>query len=94
MAIHTRSILIALVSASMFSTAVPAQQSAPGAESPQNVLAAQIRLQGFPCDRPVGAKRDSKRSKPDYAVWVLTCSNGTYRVGRAPDMSASVERLK
>ena len=63
------------------------------AEKPQDMLAAQIRSQGFACDKALGAKRDAKRSKPDHAVWVLKCSNGTYRVSRAPDMAAQVEPL-
>lgn len=63
-------------------------------ETPQTVLAAQIRLQGFACDRALSATRDRKRSRPDYAVWVLRCSNATYRVGRAADMAAKVERLE
>jgi hypothetical protein len=63
-------------------------------ETPQDELAAQIRLQGFACDRSLGAVKDRKHSKPDYAVWVLKCSNATYRIGRFPDMAAKVERLR
>lgn len=64
------------------------------AEKPQDVLAAQIRSQGFVCDKSLGATRDAKRSRPDYAVWVLKCSNASYRVSRAPDMAAKVEPLR
>ena len=63
-------------------------------EAPQDVLAAQIRLQGYACDKSLGAVRDRKRSKPDHPVWVLRCSNATYRIGRFPDMAAKVERLR
>ena len=63
------------------------------AQTPQATLAAQIRLQGFACDRPLGATRDTRRSKPDHAIWVLKCGNATYRVSRAPDMAAKVEPL-
>jgi hypothetical protein len=63
-------------------------------EAPQTMLAAQIRTQGFACDKPLSATRDAKRSKPDHAVWVLKCSNATYRVSRAPDMAAKVEPLR
>jgi hypothetical protein len=63
------------------------------AETPQSMLAAQIRMQGFTCDRPLGAVRDTKRSRPDRAVWVLKCSTATYRITRAPDMAAKVEPL-
>jgi hypothetical protein len=63
-------------------------------ETPQDMLAAQIRMQGVACNKPLSAVRDAKRSKPDHAVWVLKCSNATYRVGRIPDMAAKVERLQ
>ena len=84
------SILFAIV-AILFSHQARAQQVA--AETPQTMLAAQIRTQGFTCDKAVGAVRDKKRSRPDRAVWVLKCSNATYRVTRAPDMAAKVEPL-
>ena len=64
------------------------------AEKPQDELAAQVRIQGFACDRAQGAIRDRKRSRPDYAVWVLKCSNATYRVSRAPDMGAKIDVLR
>jgi hypothetical protein len=64
------------------------------AQTIASVLAAQIRSQGFACDDPQKATRDAKLSKPDYDVWVLTCKNATYRVGRYPDMAAKVEKLK
>ncbi len=62
-------------------------------ETVKGVLAAQIRTQGFTCDKPLAAKRDAKRSKPDHAVWVLKCENAVYRVSRYPDMAAKVVPL-
>ena len=64
------------------------------AQNPQDDLAAQVRIQGFTCDKAQGAIRDKKRSRPDYAVWVLKCSNAVYRVSRAPDMAAKIEVLR
>ena len=64
------------------------------AQSVMSVLAAQIRIQGFACDEPQRATRDAKLSKPDYAVWVLTYKNATYRIGRYPGLEARVEKLK
>ena len=64
------------------------------AQTATSVLAAQIRSQGFACDDAQKATRDAKLSKPDYEVWVLTCKNATYRIGRYPDMSANVQKLK
>ena len=63
-------------------------------ETLQGVLATQFRMQGFACDKPLGAVRDAKRSKPDHGVWVLKCSNANYRISRAPDMAAKVEPLR
>ncbi|OSI65517.1 hypothetical protein [Bradyrhizobium canariense] len=89
------SILLA-ASAALFSPFVRAQPRATlvAAETPQEILAAQIRMQGFACDKPLGAVRDKKRSRPDHAVWILKCRNATYRIGRAPDMAAKVEPLR
>lgn len=64
------------------------------ADSVKGMLAAQIRTQGFACDEALKARRDSKRSRPDLGVWVLQCNNATYRISRAPDMSAKVEPLR
>ena len=64
------------------------------AQTVKSMLAVQIRSQGFACDDPQKATRDAKLSKPDYDVWVLTCKNATYRIGRYPDMPANVEKLK
>jgi hypothetical protein len=64
------------------------------AEKVQDMLAAQIRMQGFACDKSRGAVKDTKRSRPDHEVWVLRCSNATYRISRAPDMAAKVEPVR
>ncbi|MBR0782539.1 hypothetical protein [Bradyrhizobium iriomotense] len=64
------------------------------AETLQGMLAAQIRSQGFTCDKPLGATKDAARSRADHGVWVLRCSNASYRVSRWPDMPAKVEPLR
>ena len=86
-----RSLLLPAIAAVLFSPQVRAQPVAE--ETPQTMLAAQIRTQGFSCDKALGATRDKKRSRPDRAVWVLTCSNASYRVTRSPDLAAKVEPL-
>ena len=60
-------------------------------EMPAEIIAAQIRDQGYACDKALSAKRDGERS--DDAVWILKCQNETYRVRLVPDMAARVERL-
>jgi hypothetical protein len=77
----------------LMSCVVSQAQQATTTDNPQDMLAAQIRLQGFACDQALRATRDAKLSKPDHDVWVLRCSNATYRVSRAPDMAAKVEQL-
>ena len=73
--------------------AQPTMATLVAAETPQEMLAAQICMQGFTCDKPHGAVRDARRSRPDLGVWVLNCGNATYRIRRAPDMAAKVEPL-
>jgi hypothetical protein len=64
------------------------------AEKVRTILAAQIRTQGYACDKPQRARRDAQLSRPDYDVWVLTCQNAAYRIGRYPDRAANVEQLR
>jgi hypothetical protein len=60
----------------------------------KDVIAAQIRTQGFTCDHPQQAVRDAKRSGPDHDVWILKCENASYRYSRYPDMAAKVEVVR
>lgn len=62
-------------------------------ETPKEVIADQIRRQGFSCDNALSAERDRERSKPDEPVWILKCDKAGYRVRLIPDMAADVERL-
>lgn len=56
------------------------------------LVAVQVRQQGFDCAAPVSAKRDS--SVDTDAVWTLTCADGKYRVRLVPDQAAAVEKLE
>ena len=58
------------------------------------IVAAQIRAQGYACTRPVTAVRDQAASQPNAAVWVLSCGNARYRVRLVPDMAAQVTQLE
>jgi hypothetical protein len=62
-------------------------------EDPTNIVADQIRAQGYKCDSPQSAKRDEQASKPDEAVWILQCESGSYRVRLIPDVAATVEKI-
>ena len=72
---------------------VAAVHSVSAQEPTRDVLAAQIRDQGYRCNKPLSADKDLKRSRPDGAVWVLRCKNATYRLRLVPDMAARVQRL-
>ena len=80
--------------AGIFVSCLAAHSQQSRAQTTQDMLAAQIRLQGYACEKTVGAKRDAKLSRPDYEVWVLKCSNAVYRVSRYPDMAAQVVPLR
>jgi hypothetical protein len=67
--------------------------SASAQDDPTNIVADQIRAQGYQCDSPQTAKRDAQASKPDEAVWILQCESGSYRVRLDPDMGAKVEKI-
>jgi hypothetical protein len=71
-----------------------ALQSVCAQEPTKNLLAAQIREQGYSCNNPLSAKKDLQRSRPDEAVWVLQCKNATYRLRLVPDMASHIERIK
>jgi len=78
---------LALGFASAF-TILPAQAAD---EMPAEIIAVQIREQGYACDKAVSAKRE--HPELDDAVWILKCDNASYRVRLIPDMAAKVERL-
>jgi hypothetical protein len=72
---------------------LPPAQAADETETPAEVIAVQIRDQGYACDKALSAERDVELSSPDEAAWILKCDNATYRVKLIPDMAAKVERL-
>lgn len=73
---------------------VSAVQSVSAQQPTKDLLAAQIRDQGYDCNKPLSANKDSRRSRPDEAVWVLRCNDATYRLRLVPDMAARVQRLR
>ena len=61
---------------------------------PAEDIAAQVRTQGYPCEGSASALKIVKQSWPDEPVWILTCTNATYRVRLIPDMAARIERVQ
>jgi hypothetical protein len=64
-----------------------------GIEPPMDLLATQLRDQGFPCDHPSNAKLDEKASRPSERVWVVECKGVRYRMTVVPDLAAKIEKL-
>lgn len=62
-------------------------------EVSKDIIATQIRRQGFECKNPQKAERDQTTGNPDDPTWTLTCENATYRVHLIPNMAAKVELL-
>jgi hypothetical protein len=61
-------------------------------EKPAEIVAAQVRTQGFRCDAALGAERVS--STANEAKWILRCTNATYRVRLTPNMGARVQPIR
>jgi hypothetical protein len=62
-------------------------------ETTADMLADHVRRQGYRCDTALSAVRDAERSKPDEPVWVLKCTNVTYRLTVIADMAWKIERI-
>jgi hypothetical protein len=63
------------------------------ADTSQDIIAAQIRSQGYSCNHPRTIARDVQASKPDEYAWRLQCGSGSYLVKLIPHMAAKVERV-
>jgi hypothetical protein len=62
-------------------------------ETPTDIVATQLRRQGFPCTAPQRAVPERKESSPNAAVWRVRCAEGVYRVTLVPNLPARVERM-
>jgi hypothetical protein len=71
-----------------------ALMAAEESEKPAEIIAAHIRMQGYECDKALGAQRNRRASKPNEAAWTLRCSNAVYNVRLIPDMAAHVEKVE
>lgn len=56
-----------------------------------DLVATQVRDQGYACDDPVTAK--AEQGEDGDNVWRLDCQNASYRVRLVPDIAASIERI-
>jgi hypothetical protein len=62
-------------------------------EMTKEILAVQLRKQGFECASPQSAERDAKDSQPNETVWIVKCENAAYRMRVVPDIAAAIEKL-
>ncbi len=62
-------------------------------EKAAEIIAVQIRKQGYTCGKAEGAERDVEASKPNVPVWILKCDNARYRVHVLGSLADKVERL-
>ncbi len=69
------------------------QATPAAAQDAADTVADAVRDRGHPCERAISAERDEAASRPDEAVWILTCSDGRYRVRFPGDTAPQVERL-
>ena len=75
----------------LFTSAFASLPTQAADEMPAEIIAVQIRDQGYACDQALSAKRE--HPELDDAVWILKCDNASYRVRLIPDMAAKVENL-
>jgi hypothetical protein len=71
----------------------PPAHAADPKEVSKDIIAVQIRKQGYACNNPQSAERDTTTGNPDDPVWTLKCEGVSYRVHLVPNMAAKVERL-
>lgn len=90
---HASRLILATCASSLILLAPAGVFAAGPKEVSKDIIAVQLRKQGFACENPVSAKRDPDASKPDEEVWLLTCEGVAYRVQLIPDQAAKVEKL-
>jgi hypothetical protein len=83
--------LLALVAAATLVS--PAARADNGLEPPMDLLASQLRDQGFECKNPKKAKEEPKESAPHETVWLVDCDDASYRMTVVPDLAAKVQKL-
>jgi hypothetical protein len=62
-------------------------------EKPRDVVAATVRSQGHPCDRPERLRPDEEASTPDEPAWLLECSNASYWVKYRDGLAAEIRPM-
>lgn len=71
-----------------------AQTAPPNDPEAADLVATQLRQQGYACDDPYGATREKDAAAGVDAVWRIECKNAIYRVRLIPDQAADVEEIQ
>jgi hypothetical protein len=87
---NSNAFTVAAIVAGLASTSAFAET---GIEPPMDLLATQLRDQGFACDHPDNAQMDEKATRPNETVWVVECKGARYRMTVVPDLAAKIEKL-
>lgn len=69
--------------------AISALEAMAQQDTPEEIVGVEVRRQGYDCNNPRQAQRDSKRSTPNETVWDLTCDEGVYRVTLQPNLGTA-----
>lgn len=86
-------LLLGLAAVAGLPPSVTPVRSADPKEKSKEIIAVQLRRQGYECKKPKSAERDDAASKPDAEVWTLNCQGVSYKVKLIPNMAATVEKL-
>jgi hypothetical protein len=84
-------LLLMMVVGSMALDTAAVAQSAAGEAG--DLVATQVREQGYACTEPSTAKPDPSDSEVGERAWILTCADASYRVRLVPDMAATIEPI-
>jgi hypothetical protein len=88
-----QAVRVGIAAAGLLSSIGVARSQNANTVTPPEVLADQVRSQGYPCDRALSSEQDVGASRQDESAWILKCTNGVYRVRLIPDMAAKVEKI-
>ena len=82
--------VIAFSPVMLFCRVAPAQEQGKA----NQIVADQVRSQGFVCESPSFAVRMTSEWTPEQPAYLLTCQNATYQVRVVPDQAARVIKVK
>ncbi len=87
---HIRTALLATMLAASASAATAQTEAGGNNLVTADLVATEIRHQGYPCHEPSSAIRDKDESTPGETVWFIGCDNANYKVRLVPDMAAEI----